>query len=194
MCSFLCVCFPSIANLDFHHQESLGRREPPQRFMIIGILKRTEKAGYLQITHVPPSSGCPSSRLSIGGLQVTLILSSSLVYRSENHSWFSFNIRTSVQAQCVMSFSRARLRQCLLSDVALMALMIAVFRSFGPVAVFSCAGVSRAVSVPVHTLAWVFAVEGRICLIEIHFWYHRIVTTLGMSPSMLYKAYIGVSL
>ena len=54
---------------------------------------------------------------------MTLILSS-FVYRSENHSWSSFNIRTSVQAQCVMSFSRARLGQCLLSDVVLMAMIV----------------------------------------------------------------------
>ena len=69
-----------------------------------------------------------------------------------------------------------------------------MFRSFRPVAVFACAGVSRAVSVVVHTLASVFAVEGGICLIETHFWYHRIVNDLGMSPSMLFRANTRVSL
>ena len=48
---------------------------------------------------MPPNSGCPSSRLSVGGHQVTLILSS-FVYRSENHTWSSFNILASLQSQC----------------------------------------------------------------------------------------------
>ena len=147
------------------------------------------------ITHVPPNSGCPSSRLSIGSSQVTFILSS-LVYRPENHSWSSFSIRTSVQAQCVMFFSRASLGQCLLSDVVLMAIIvllwmwtwIAVLRSFGPVTEFACAGVSRAVSVRVHTLAQMFAVEERgICLIETDFWHHRIVATLACLPACCTK-------
>ena len=57
-----------------------------------------------------------------------------------------------------MSFSRARFGQCLLSDGHdgdLLGLWtwIAVFRFFGPVTEFACAGISRAVSVRVHTLA-----------------------------------------
>ena len=34
--------------------------------MIIRVLKK-DGAGCLEIAHVPPNSGCPSSRLSIGG-------------------------------------------------------------------------------------------------------------------------------
>ena len=36
----------SVANRDVHHQESLGRQKPSQRFMIIGALKRNRK-GWL---------------------------------------------------------------------------------------------------------------------------------------------------
>ena len=113
----------SVVNRNFHHQESLSRQKSSQRFTIIGALKRNRKDTLF---------GCNtcSSRFQLSVFPSVHrrfpsdCISSSFVFRSENHSWSSISIRTSVQVQYVMFFSRALLEQCLLSDVLLMVMTV----------------------------------------------------------------------
>ena len=62
-----------------------------------------------------------------------------------------------------------------------------MFRSLGSVAVLSCAGVGRAVTVRIHALAEVFAVERRNGLTGISFWRTRSMVA-DMSPTRGSKA------
>ena len=138
-----------------HHSYILASQEPPQRCMMVIVLKKGSK------------------KLVVLRLHTCLRI---------------LAVRSVSPGDTDLVLLRASLRepQCGVdghdSDLLGQWTWIAVFPSLGNVTEFSCAGVSRAVSVRVHALAWVFAVEGGI-LFETHFWHHRIVTTLARLPA-----------
>ena len=68
-------------------------------------------------------------------------------------------MRTSVQAQCVISSARAKAGQCLRSDVVLVAMMVTCLDPLHLVPVPSCAAVCHAVPERIRDFAYVFTVE-----------------------------------